>query len=135
MGITALTPDPGAQQQPSEPVTHTHPLGTQIWRAAFEHAPDASVVVNAAGEIVEANRKCELLFGCPRDDLIGLPLERLLPVRLADQHRRHRLAYLSNPHPRPMGMGLELYGQPCQGDAFPIEVGLSPLSIDGESLV
>src|SRR5204863_7421934 len=118
MGMIAPTPASDAERQPNEPAAQSRLHSAQLWQATFEHAPDASIVVNRAGEIVEANRKCELLFGFPRSELMGLPVERLLPEPLHERHVHHRSAYISDPHLRPMGIGRKLFGQPCPGAPF-----------------
>ena len=81
----------------------------QPFRELLESAPDAMVIVNGAGEIVLINSQTEKLFGYDREDLLGHSVERLIPARFQDRHLDHRPAYLSDPHVRPMGAGLELY--------------------------
>jgi PAS domain S-box-containing protein len=85
------------------------------------------VIVNGAGEIVLINSQTERLFGYDREDLLGHSVERLIPARFQDRHLDHRAAYLSDPHVRPMGAGLELYAIRKDGQEFPVEISLSPL--------
>ena len=95
----------------------------------LEFVPDAMVIVDqASGDIVHVNHLAEELFGYRREELVGRPVETLLPSRLFEAHRRHREAYATAPHTRPMGSGLELVGLRRDGREFPAEVSLSPLA-------
>lgn len=90
-------------------------------------APDAMLVVGGDGAIISVNLATEALFGYRADDLIGRPVEILLPEELAEDHRQHRLRYVDAPRRREMGAGLELLGRRHDGATFPLEVSLSPL--------
>jgi PAS domain S-box-containing protein len=94
-------------------------------RALLESASDGIVVVEADGRIVLVNAKLEEMFGYNREELLGQPVENLLPPWLFDIHTRHRADYLAHPHSRPMGLGLDLTGQRKDGTHFPVEVSLS----------
>jgi PAS domain S-box-containing protein len=93
----------------------------------LESAPDGMVIVNAAGKIVVINSQTEILFGYSRQELIGQPVELLIPARLEHLHTKHRASFLAEPHVRPMGAGLELFGKRKNGIEFPVEISLSPL--------
>src|SRR5664279_5540491 len=93
--------------------------------ALLESAPDAIVLVNENGLITLVNRRTEELFGYERSELLGAPVERLVPERLHARHLAHRGAYESDPQTREMGAGLELYGRHRSGSEFPVEVSLS----------
>ena len=96
----------------------------------LEAAPDAMVWVDAAGRIVLVNAQTERLFGYGRDELVGRPVEMLVPDAVRDVHRGHRAGYVANPRPRPMGAGLELAGRRRDGSTFPAEISLSAIDTD-----
>jgi PAS domain S-box-containing protein len=104
-------------------------------RDLVESAPDASVIVDAAGRIVLVNAQCERLFGYARAELASAPLEMLLPERYRARHRELREAFMAAPRPRPMGAGVDLYARHKEGWEFPVEISLSPLATDSGILV
>jgi protein-histidine pros-kinase len=93
----------------------------------MESAPDGMVIVNADGKMVLVNSQTEILFGYSRQELIGQPVEILIPARLDRLHAKHRASFFAEPHVRPMGAGMELLGKPKNGMEFPVEISLSPL--------
>lgn len=98
-----------------------------LFRALFETAPDAMIVVDPAGVMVLANPRVHQLFGYASGALIGCPVEVLLPGPLRELHVAHRMQYMSAPRVRPMGAEFQLTGVRADGTAFPVEVGLSPI--------
>ena len=104
------------------------------FRALFETAPDAMLVVDRDGRIALANSNTGRLFGRSQAELIGLPVEALIPERFHEAHLRHRQSYASAPKPRPMGAGLSLFGRRADGSEFPVEIALSPIQVAGERL-
>jgi protein-histidine pros-kinase len=99
-------------------------------RALLESAPDAMVIVGSDGRIVLVNRQAELLFGYERDDLLGQPVEVLVPHRFRRRHGDHRTSYFHTPTVRPMGAGLQLYGLRRDDTQFPVEISLSPIETE-----
>src|SRR6266487_1973568 len=97
------------------------------FRGLLEVAPDPIVIVEERGSIAIVNRQTELAFGYSRDELVGQPIEVLVPERLRGMHTGDRLRYQADPHTRPMGIGLELFGRRKDGSDFPVEISLSPL--------
>ncbi|HEY0606260.1 MAG TPA: PAS domain S-box protein [Herpetosiphonaceae bacterium] len=96
-------------------------------QAVLHAAPDAMVITNADGTMRLVNQQAERVFGYTADELIGQPIELLLPERLRAIHRQHRADYLAHAHSRPMGVGLELVARRKDGSEFAVEVSLSPL--------
>lgn len=100
----------------------------------FEAVPDALIVADGRGRIVQANLQAERLFGYPRGGLSGIEIEKLMPDEARERHRAHRDGYMARPHVRPMGVsGQSLIGMRLDGTRFPVEIALSPIG-DGQDL-
>jgi PAS domain S-box-containing protein len=99
----------------------------QFYRSVLELAPDGLMVVDGNGVIELVNAQCEQLFGFTREELIGQPVEMLVPPDIRGRHPALREAFHRSPTPRAMGSGRELRGVRKDGSLFPVEIGLSPL--------
>src|SRR5262249_16460352 len=94
--------------------------------------PDATLVADAGGRIRVINRQAEELFGYYADELVGQPVEVLIPERLHARHRQHRAAYASAPRVRSMGAHLPLSGRRRDGRELPLGPGVGVLGVGGE---
>jgi PAS domain S-box-containing protein len=105
------------------------------FRDLVESAPDAKVIIDATGKIVLVNGQTEKLFGYRREEIIGKPVELLLPERLHERHVGDRQTYFKETRVRSMGSGLELFGRRKDGSEFHVEISLSPLRTEEGLLV
>ena len=111
------------------------PSQTTPFDGALEAMSDAMVGVGREGTIRFVNHQTELLFGYDRDDLVGQPVEMLLPEPLRQLHQAHLKEFVSDPRPRAMGLGLDLRGRKRDGTEFPANISLSNIDTDNGPLV
>ena len=86
-------------------------LPSQLARSALDAAPDAMIIIDDMGAIRFANRQVSALFAYPHEELVGKPVEALIPERFRNRHLAMREAYAKNARVRPMGAGLSLFGR------------------------
>jgi two-component system CheB/CheR fusion protein len=108
---------------------------SELARSALDAAPDAMIIIDAAGIIRFANRQVTALFGYTHDDVVGRAVEELMPERFRNRHAAHRQSYTTALRSRPMGIGLALLGRRKDGMEFPVEISLSPIEGTSEVLV
>ncbi len=101
----------------------------------LDASPDAVVAVDAEGRVRYANPSVETTFGWPPTELIGEPIEVLIPGPLTDRHVRHRSGFMDRASARPMGIGLDLAGRRRDGTTFPVEISLAPVDTPAGRLV
>ncbi len=110
-------------------------IDEERFRRVVEAAPNAMIMVNQEGQITLANQQAEKTFGYPREELLGRPIEMLVPERVRSGHQGFRRDYLCDPQARPMGAGRELFGRRKDGSEVPVEIGLSPIHTSKGPLV
>lgn len=103
-----------------------------MFEGLFEFAPDAILVIDSRGAIVQVNQQAERLFGYTRDELAGVDHDIVVPDRFRKKHLEDRKHYMSAPHVRRMGTALELYGRRKDGTEFPVDIALGPLQTKDE---
>ncbi len=99
-------------------------------REFLEFAPDAVIGVDQTGEIRLVNSRTQAVFGYAREELIGEPVEMLVPESIRPAHIAHRDGYFETPRTRPMGAGHDLYARRKDGTEFPCEISLSAVATD-----
>jgi PAS domain S-box-containing protein len=107
----------------------------RMFQKIVEAAPCAMIMIDASGRIALVNPQAESMFGYARAELIGNPLEMLLPERLREVHGALRHAFAANPSMRQMGVDRDLTARRKDGSEFPVEIGLNPVAADGGGLV
>ena len=105
------------------------------FQTMVESAPDAVVIADTQGRIVQVNSQTEATFGYSRGELLHFRVENLIPQRFRDQHKPYWSEFHAAQSQRPMGLGLELFGRRKDGTEFPVEISLSPLQTDAGIMV
>jgi len=115
--------------------SHAEVLAERKFRQMIEEAPDAILEVNQAGHIVIANKTSETLFGYTREELVGQPVEILVPMPHRGNHSDNVARFVRSGKTRPMGQGLDLNARRKDGSEFPVEISLSPIRSAQEVLI
>ena len=100
------------------------------FQLVVEAAPNAMVIMTREGLITLVNKQTETLFGYPREELLGQPVELLVPERFRAGHPEHRQSFFADPQARSMGAGRDLFGLCQDGSEVPIEIGLNPITTE-----
>jgi diguanylate cyclase (GGDEF)-like protein/PAS domain S-box-containing protein len=129
MGIMAITTMALAAE------ISQHKRAAERFRVAIESAPNAMVMIDRQGKIVMVNSHAMKMFGYMREELVGRPVEVLVPERFRGGHPEHRKGFSSSPRARPMGAGRDLYAVRKDGSEFPVEIGLNPIETEEGLLV
>lgn len=122
-------------EQMVEERTATSRDSEQLFRRAVEACPSGMIMVDHTGKMVMANTQIERQFGYPRQELLGQPVEMLVPASMRTQHVRLRGGFTAAPETRRMGLCRELFGLRKDGTEFPVEVGLNPINTQDGLLV
>ncbi|MCW8130977.1 MAG: PAS domain S-box protein [Planctomycetota bacterium] len=110
-------------------------MAEERFQLAVEACPSGMVMIDQAGKIVLVNKETERMFGYGREELLGQPVERLVPERFRGEHPGYREGYQRSPETRKMGVGRELKALRRDGTEFPVEIGLNPIESKGEHFV
>jgi len=129
----AVTKRPAKRSNPSSGKASV--FENNSFQQFIEFAPVAFIAINESSIIQFVNAHAEDLFGYSRKDLIHSNFEMLIPERFRDTHSKQKKTFLKAPQKRAMGSGLDIYGLHQSGKEFPVEVGLNPVTIDGEKYV
>jgi two-component system, LuxR family, sensor kinase FixL len=105
------------------------------FQLVVEAAPNAMLMINSAGVIVMVNVQAERVFGYARAELLGQPVDMLVPEPSRGRHSGLRKAFSADPRARAMGAGRDLYGRKKDGSEFPVEIGLNPIETDEGMMV
>lgn len=98
------------------------------FRTAVEAAPNGMIMIDEKGTIILANEQSEKMFGYTKAELLGQPIEFLVPLETRGRHPAFVKSFMSSPVPRPMGVGRDLFARRKDGSQFPVEIGLRPFS-------
>ena len=137
IAITALRDEAGALRGYAHMIRDSSSRARleERFRRVVEAAPSAMVMVNADGRIEMVNIQAERVFGYSRSELLGQPVEILVPERFGSHHPHLREGFMSEPLSRPMGAGRDLYARRKDGSEFPVEIGLNPIETEEGPMV
>jgi PAS domain S-box-containing protein len=105
------------------------------FRQVVESAPSAMVMISQTGAIEMVNTQAERVFGYERTEMLGHPIEMLVPERFRRNHPGLRVSFFGLPQSRPMGAGRDLYALRKDGSEFPVEIGLNPIETGEGTMV
>ena len=105
------------------------------FEALFNYATIGIIVTDAHGIIINFNKKAETDFDYTKEEVLGKPVEVLLPQSLKAKHEHYREGFYKHPSPRAMGAGRDLFGRKKDGSVFPVEVSLSNYTVDNSIFV
>ncbi len=111
------------------------PLGSDLFRIAFDLAPSGMFAVDATGRVLLANREAERLLGYGAGELVGVLVDELVPERLRGGHAAHRAGYFGESSARAMGAGRDLFARRRDGTEVPVEIGLNPIDTEAGAMV
>ena len=101
----------------------------------FNHVNEGILIAGSDGKIILSNPKVHQLFGYGEDELVGKPVEVLVPSEHASRHVDYRQSYMNHPVRRPMGKNMTLHGRSKDGHEFPVEISLSYYETDEDLYV
>ncbi len=133
--VSAAPPGPARPPGPYDSRVHRPELDSGLFRELLDAAPDPTVIVDADGTIVLVNRQVERVLGHRREELVGQPVEVLVPMRFRARHPQRREDFLRHPSTRPMSSSLQLCAVHRDGREVPVEISLSPLETASGLLV
>jgi len=139
-GASAIARDISERKHAEEALCDSEQKQRRLWESIADTvimtSPDAMIIVREDGVINLANGLAERMFQYERQQLIGLPVEMLLPERFRSSHIGHRRKFIGEASARPMGIGrTDLLGLRSDGTEFPVEISLNPLDDRGEKMV
>lgn len=124
-------PAPG----PCDPINQALPLDDSRFRELLDSAPDTIIITDPEGSILFANRQVEQMLGYAPEELLGQPVELLVPEGAQPTHAQYRASYQAAARTRPMGGGLDLYARHKDGTEIPVDINLSPTHTPQGTLV
>lgn len=130
IGLTPVATDEGLFVLSSVVDIRARKKAEGLLRVAVESSPAGMVMVDAGGQILLVNKEIERMFGYAREELLGRPIEMLVPLRSQASHPGARAGFVRDPKTRPMGMGRDLHGVHRDGTEVPVEIGLNPIDTD-----
>ena len=112
-----------------------HQSHEALLHSLFEQSPDAMLMMKSDGTVMLVNRQSVALFGYDREELIGMPIERLMPTRFRARHIDHRNAFMADARLRKMGANMNLFAERKDRTVFPVDIMLSPFDLNGDTMV